>query len=192
MREELQDQPQALKDLTTIERAGSHIRNLLEEVRAYAAPINLNLAAESIPNVWRRAWRSIEHRLDGHHATMHESLPQQIDSAECRISIDASRMEQVFRNLFENALEASKGPVQVDVTCQATEDAIEVTVQDDGPGVPDSYQEKLFDAFATTKATGTGLGLAICRRVVEAHGGQLLLMPSESGARFLVKLTKSR
>ena len=189
LQEELQDQPQALKDLATIERAGSHIRNLLEEVQAYAAPINLNLAVDAIPNVWRRAWRSIEHRRDGRDATIHEFS---IESAECRIPIDATRLEQVFRNLFENALDAAKGPVQITVFCEATEDALFVTVQDDGPGVPDSYREKLFDAFATTKPTGTGLGLAICCRVVDAHGGKIRLIPSESGARFLIKLPKPR
>ena len=55
------------------------------------------------------------------------------------------------------------------------------TVTDDGSGVPDPARARLFEPYFTTRSSGTGLGLAICRRVVEAHGGEIALLGSEPG-----------
>ena len=188
LQEELAGQPQALEDLATIERAGRHIRDLLEEVRAFAAPIQLQLEEDFIPAIWRRAWRSLTFRLGDRQVRFADSLATDIEPMECPVAVDARRMEQVFRNLFENALDATDGPLTITVSCECTCDAINVTVHDDGPGVPESYRDKLFEAFTTTKPTGTGLGLAICRRTVEAHGGRLRLLPAQSGAKFMIQL----
>jgi PAS domain S-box-containing protein len=192
LQEDLRGQPQALSDLAKIERAGHDIHNLLEEVRAYAAPVNLHLEPASLPRIWRRAWRSIEHRLEGANVTFQDASRCGEDSEQTRVRIDCRRMEQVFRNLFENALDAAEGPLHLTVSCRSTPDSIEVTIADDGPGVSETFRGKLFNAFASTKPTGTGLGLAICRRTVEAHGGQLQLESSEAGATFVIKLPKSR
>ena len=61
-----------------------------------------------------------------------------------------------------------------------------IRVRDGGPGVPAEIRDSIFEALFTTKAKGTGLGLALCRRIAEAHGGNVVLEPSESGASFLV------
>ncbi len=192
LQEELAGQPQALSDLGKIERAGDTIRNLLEEVRGYAAPINLKLQRNSIPIIWRRAWRSIAHRLEGRKVTLNEFLPDSPDTDSCTVPVDADRMEQVFRNLFENALDATLAPLHIDIACECIEAALRITMKDTGPGIPDAFRQKLFDAFSTTKPTGTGLGLAICRRVVEAHGGSLVLAPSKGGATFVMTLPRAK
>lgn len=187
LQEELAGQPQALKDLAKIERAGQHIRDLLEEVRAFAAPINLHRTEETLPKIWRRAWRSLAHRVEGRDVSFTDSISE-ID--DCRLSVDARRLEQVFRNLFENALDATDHAINITVTCQLTPDWLKVSVRDDGPGISEEHRHTMFDAFTTTKPTGTGLGLAICRRTMNAHGGNLSLLPSDSGAAFLIELPK--
>jgi signal transduction histidine kinase len=65
---------------------------------------------------------------------------------------------------------------------------VEVTVDDDGPGLPDPGN--LFVPFFTTKATGTGIGLVLSRQIAEAHGGALLLEPrlGAHGARARLRL----
>jgi len=79
-------------------------------------------------------------------------------------------------NLLRNAVDAtleSGGGDSVCITWSKSPEALEVRVQDAGPGLADSAN--LFVPFFTTKPTGTGLGLVLCRQIAEAHGGSLLL-----------------
>jgi signal transduction histidine kinase len=59
-------------------------------------------------------------------------------------------------------------------------------VVDNGPGVPESIRERLFEPFVTGKPSGVGLGLAVSRRIVRAHGGDLVLERTPAGASFLL------
>ncbi len=66
-----------------------------------------------------------------------------------------------------------------------------VRVDDDGPGVPESVRDRLFDPYVTTKEHGTGLGLAIVKKTILEHGGSISLAPERSplgGARFEIRL----
>jgi signal transduction histidine kinase len=66
---------------------------------------------------------------------------------------------------------------------------VEISVSDTGTGIADEALEKLFVPFFTTKQSGTGLGLAICRRIVDAHGGELDVQSvRDEGATFVIRL----
>ncbi|HEX6985158.1 MAG TPA: PAS domain-containing protein, partial [Planctomycetaceae bacterium] len=86
---------------------------LFEDVRGYAAPIRLRPAQVRLTKVWRRAWDSLAAHRAGRDAKLVEHL--RADSAEC--VADPFRLEQVFRNLFENALAACPDPLRIEVTC---------------------------------------------------------------------------
>ncbi|MFC1758011.1 PAS domain-containing sensor histidine kinase, partial [Planctomycetota bacterium] len=191
LHDQITDRPQALKDLSKIERAGRHIRDLLEEVRAYAAPIVLNLASKSMPGIWRRAWDSVAHLARDREVVFEESLPALRSPDDLLIRVDERRLIQVFRNLFENSMDSMTGALRIAIEWRVEPDSFCIRVRDNGPGVPASHRENLFDAFATSKSTGTGLGLAICRRVVEAHEGTIRLLANDSGAEFEIKLPRS-
>ena len=109
------------------------------------------------------------------------TLTFEAGAGDARFSVDQKSMARVFVNLVQNAIEAAPGPVAVQLTSRTDGERVLVTVADDGPGVPDDVRDKLFDPYFTTKTSGTGLGLAICRRLVEAHGGQIRLVASEAG-----------
>lgn len=101
------------------------------------------------------------------------------------------RIKQVFLNLVKNALEAlvqSGSAVHIHVF--ATINQVVVTVEDDGPGIPDSVRQYLFMPFFTTKSEGTGLGLSTSQRIVADHGGDIFVENSSQygGARFEVRL----
>ena len=102
-------------------------------------------------------------------------------------SIDAFRMEQVFRNLFENALAACSSAARITVDCEssAPDRMLRIIVSDNGPGLPAEQRLRVFEPFFTTKSRGTGLGLSIVRRIVEAHGGTVAAVNgSRGGAAF--------
>lgn len=99
-----------------------------------------------------------------------ESLPM--------VSADVIQLEQVIVNLVRNAIEAmadaSTPARRVTLsTTRAASGAVEVTVADTGPGLPEMGRDRLFDPFFTTKVDGLGLGLSISQSIVEAHGGRL-------------------
>ncbi len=101
------------------------------------------------------------------------------------VRIDRQEMRRVFLNLVHNAIHACGGEGRVRVTSEAASgaDGIELCfrVADDGPGIPEEVQGRLFEPYFTTKTSGTGLGLAICRRILAAHQGSITLESSAPG-----------
>jgi signal transduction histidine kinase len=94
-----------------------------------------------------------------------------------------------FVNLLQNAREAlgeKGGNVFISARCHA-DSSIEVTIRDDGPGIPPDKQERIFEAYYTTKAKGTGLGLATLKHNVELYGGTVRVESAlGKGARFVL------
>jgi len=91
------------------------------------------------------------------------------------LACDAAQIEQVLINLIKNAVEAgleTDGGVRVAWTKR--DPGVELTVEDDGPGV--ANPSNLFVPFFTTKPGGSGIGLVLCRQIAENHGGTLTLV----------------
>ena len=100
--------------------------------------------------------------------------------------IDGQRFRQCLSNVLSNAIKyAGAGTISVSVT-QPEPGQIAVEVADSGPGVPESLREQIFEPFqrGDSLVTGTGLGLSISRTLAQRMGGDLVLLPSDRGARF--------
>jgi C4-dicarboxylate-specific signal transduction histidine kinase len=92
--------------------------------------------------------------------------------------VDRVNLQQVLLNLLLNGMDAMSNTPEDErrlvVTARQTdEQTIEVCVQDNGPGIPESKLPSLFELFYTTKLQGLGIGLPISRTIIEAHGGKL-------------------
>lgn len=109
---------------------------------------------------------------------------------------DPEQLLQVISNLLINAKQAMddwSGPRELSITpsFDPHANAIQITVTDSGPGIPEDIVRRVFDPFFTTKhvGVGTGIGLAVCRGIIEAHGGTISAENSGSGgARFIITL----
>jgi PAS domain S-box-containing protein len=96
------------------------------------------------------------------------------------IDADRSRLQQLFENLFRNAIEHGGEDVRIKIgTCGGG-----FYVEDTGEGIPDEARENLFESGYTTSEEGTGLGLAIVQRIVNAHGWEISATEGDEGARF--------
>jgi|GEM_PF-612521 len=95
------------------------------------------------------------------------------------IHADDRLVRQALLNLVQNAIHAMPkgGPLRVEARRADREGKryVQIAVADGGPGIPEELRTKIFEPFFTTKATGSGLGLALVKRIVEAHGGRVLL-----------------
>lgn len=177
-------------DLAGIRRGCDGLTQLLNDLREYAGPLKLDRCRSDLSRVWRTAWRSLSHQ----HADKNAELVERADCDGVWASIDQFRMEQVFRNLFENALAACSSPARILVQCEKMPGAesLRITVSDNGPGLKAPQSSSVFEPFFTTKTRGTGLGLSIVRRIVEAHGGTVNARNgSQGGAVFALELPTS-
>lgn len=99
-----------------------------------------------------------------------------LDTAAAYVLADRIQVQQVLLNLVRNALEAMSGSQRRELaiaTRAVTDELIEISIADTGPGISPAVAEQLFQPFMTTKKQGMGVGLSICRTIVEAHGGKI-------------------
>jgi signal transduction histidine kinase len=107
---------------------------------------------------------------------------------------DARTLEQVFTNLISNAIEAmskSGGTLAVRTTTNIeviNNPQVEITISDNGPGIPDDIKDRVFEPFITNNPRGTGLGLAITKSIVTAHRGSISLNTFPGGTVFKISL----
>lgn len=103
---------------------------------------------------------------------------------------DPESLKRAVLNLVRNAVQAAPADSgEVQLAAAVAEDALRITVSDNGPGVPEDKRTEIFTPFFTTKQKGTGLGLALSKKTAEAHGGQIWVQEAEQGgARFVLSL----
>ena len=192
LKDELQNQPDALEIIERIQRAQKHLHHLYEEVRSYAAPIALHRETCFVDRIWRETWTNLAVARTDKLLTLKENLS--VDDFGCLA--DPIALEQVFRNIFENAKFVSRPGDQIVIrACEsnfAGRDSLEIRICDSGPGLDAAQASRIFEPFYTTKTQGTGLGMAIVKRIVEAHGGQISVgQRSCPGAEIVLILPRS-
>jgi len=116
---------------------------------------------------------------------------QNLDADLPELSLDRAQMEQVIKNIVINAVQAMPhgGTLTVTTRCHLAQDIVDIDFTDTGVGISAAKIDKICTPFFTTKTKGTGLGLAIVRKIVETHGGRLVIQstPGE-GSTFTVQL----
>lgn len=170
---EVEDNDEAQALIAELRNAQTRLLRLFEDLRGYAAPMQLEVRRADLSQVVDDAWAATAPALNGKQATLNKHIQE--GAPHCQL--DVYKIEQVFRNLFENAVAACDEPVRLDVTLESatteSRPAVRIIVRDHGPGLTEDQQARIFDAFYTTKSKGSGLGMAIVKRIVEAHQGSI-------------------
>jgi PAS domain S-box-containing protein len=147
---EVEDRPEAQELVVRVQNAQNHLQQLYDEVRNYAAPLRLEREPWPLDAVWRQAWQNLGVRRQGRVANLREETT----GVDLRCPIDPFRLEQVFRNIFENALAACPGELEIRVACGNAllegAPAIRVSVRDNGPGLTPEVRRRIFEPFFTT------------------------------------------
>lgn len=165
------------------------LENVLTELLEFSKPLQIKPLRCNINDVISTCLKFMEPRFEEKRI-----LPVlEADPRLPKVAIDPEKMTQVFVNIFNNALEAvSNGGMVIVTTTEKEEEGvryIEITVEDNGPGIPHHMLEEVFKPFFTTKTKGTGLGLSIVKRIVEAHRGTVhAQLRYPKGAMFVINL----
>jgi len=124
-----------------------------------------------------------------------QSLPQTdgvrivAEVSDLHLMADPHLMRRVLANLILNAVQAMPDGGTVIVRASTDDGWVEISVHDNGTGIPNDLKDELFKPLITSKAKGTGLGLAVVKRIVESHAGQVIVeSEGGKGSTFTVKL----
>ncbi|MEN3157351.1 ATP-binding protein [Alkalimonas sp. NCh-2] len=169
------------------------IDDLLDIEKLVAGKMEFELEAQYIGPILDRCWN--DHRVYAEQRQVSLQLLIAAEVQQVRVEIDEHRLLQVLANLLSNAFKFSPdgGTVVLSASCQ--NDAwLEIMVQDEGPGIPEHFKERIFQRFSQADASsskakgGTGLGLALCKELVEAmHGDIGFYSEPGQGSHFFVR-----
>lgn len=168
-----------LQEVNRLENCVRHSLDRTGAVTLAAKPLSLTRLVQSVADLAEPSMRSQD-------IVVRVALFQE----ELLVRGDEERLKQVIWNLLENARQAMPNGGRLDVSVRSAGfERVQVTVEDSGDGLPPCDPEELTRAFFTTRENGLGLGLSVSRRIVEYHGGELLLESrQEGGSRAVVRL----
>ncbi len=116
---------------------------------------------------------------------MKKQVEMKISEDNYKMTADFELLRQSIGNVILNAAEAVEPGGQIHLKARTDDDRIKIEIEDNGSGIPEEVQDKVFHPFFTTKNTGTGLGLAMVKRIVQAHNGRIDLESSANGTLFI-------
>ena len=164
-------QAEALAITEQAVRTSQLVNNLLDMARLQSGMVKLKLDWQSLEELTGSAIRSIAQALKNH--PIQVDLPVDLPL----LYGDGVLLERLLVNLLENAAKYTPPGTPISLSAQLDGNEIQVTVADDGPGLPAGDAENLFRKFSRgekeSNLPGVGLGLAICRAIVQAHGGRI-------------------
>ena len=180
--------------LQTIHRTSDEllwlVNDLLDVAVIESGKLELKRKDEDIAKLVERRIRHLEPQARGKEIALKRDMPDGIVA-----SVDPSRMAQVIDNLVSNAVKFSPRNTTVEVALRREGDRFVLSVQDQGPGIPEADRKLLFKSFQkltarpTAGEKSTGLGLAIVKKVVDTHGGTIEVESEPGrGTRFIVSI----
>ena len=174
-----------------MQEAQDQLQRLYEEVRSFAAPLQLRPELVDLNQLLEKTWRQL--RVQWAPKQLVWDFAPERGKLKPKVRADATRLGQVLRNVLENAIQASPsgGRIAVDVAAAGSESKpmLCVSIDDEGAGIPEKDRARIFDLLYTTKPDGTGMGLAIAKRIIREHDGEIRVENSPfGGARVVILL----
>jgi PAS domain S-box-containing protein len=155
-------------------RIRTEVKNQLRRLNELAGDL-LNFAKPVRVSPTKLRFRDVVQAITS--ALSHDPALEKVEIIEegghVPIWVDAVQFPMVLQNLVLNAAQSAGPEATIRVAAENKPGKVLITVEDDGDGIPSEVIDRIFTPFFTTKSKGTGLGLPICRKIVEAHGGEI-------------------
>ena len=176
-RERYEDNPDDRETAETMISEVDRLNRVITQLLEFARPMTMNRLPTSIQALISHALKTVEGQARERGIIIETKLPPEIGE----IPLDADRISQVLLNLFLNAIAAMDQGGTLRVSLERRDGrTIRIAIADTGAGIRKEDLPRVFDPYFTTKPSGTGVGLPIVQKIVEAHGGEILL-ESEPG-----------
>ncbi len=178
------------EDFEVISEEIGRIDNIVQNFLEFARPPKLRMQSCHVDDVIANVLQLLRHRLHAYNIEVNEANQGDLPL----IYADPEQLKEVLINLIINACEAIGDNGLIDISREQQRDetfgqVMVIRIQDNGPGVPEELQDKIFQPFFTTKEEGTGLGLSMVSRIVEGHKGVLRFSSKQgSGTTFEIVL----
>jgi signal transduction histidine kinase len=168
------------------------VEDLLDSARVSTGKFRVEMSIVDMVDVLGRAVEACRPAM----AARHQQLTMHLPPGPLNIHGDPVRLAQIFCNLLDNASKYTPDGGEIALASEPSDDAVVITVSDNGIGIPPDRLESVFDLFVRDERTlairggGLGIGLAVVRDLVEAHGGAIVARsPGENlGSEFIVTL----
>ena len=193
--EDLADQPEQAALCEKIHRAVFGLDGVVRDVLLFARDMKFKPAPTTGGELMSQALARCESVLGGSAVEVTSAGPEDgSDELVADEGLMTQALGNVIRNAVEAMVEADASPRRLAVSVMKRRvrgpdgrrgQRIVFSVQDTGPGIPPEVVERMFNPFFTTRATGTGLGLAIVHRIVDAHGGHVVVVNAETGGAIV-------
>jgi C4-dicarboxylate-specific signal transduction histidine kinase len=181
------EKSQKLNDMLQIAfEGGSSLMGLVKRYKSYSKKGETEKKRVKLVEIVDNVQKFLHYRLK-RGVSVEVSIPPQIE-----INCNSQEISQVFINLYNNAIDAmveNKG--RIGVTAKPSGDRVDITITDDGPGIPADVAKEIFNPFFTTKGKekGTGLGLFIVKNIIDEHGGNITMVDgTNQGAKFKITI----
>jgi signal transduction histidine kinase len=177
-------------DFEVISEEIRHIDTIIQNFLEFSRPPKLKIQTISPSVVVDRVLQLLEHRLKSYNVRVQIERDQVLPV----IDLDPEQLKELLVNIIVNACEAMTEGGSIVIREEVEQNRFNVLqaivrVRDNGPGIPESIQKKIFQPFFTTKEEGTGLGLSIASRIIKDHNGQIDLESKRGdGATFIIRL----
>jgi PAS domain S-box-containing protein len=178
------DEKTRAEKLTIITEQVERLEKLLAELREYYLPKAPTFEAVNVKGVLEGIYSLVKDEC----AKKNIRTEAIIDENDLIVSWDPSKLEQVFLNVIKNSIEAMENGGNLSIRAKLSGDKVEITIDDDGCGIPKEHIDKILECFFTTKSYGTGLGLCISKKFIDEHDGGSFSVESEEGKGTTVNI----
>jgi two-component system sensor kinase FixL len=161
------------------------LEDLLKELRDVYLPRDLDTEQMDMVSLLREVCDLVKANCESKRIL----LVFRTEGEQLLVAGDRAKLKQVFLNLLKNAMESMENGGHLIVGSRVSGDLAEVTLSDEGCGIPESDHKKVFSPFFTKKRRGTGLGLSISKRIIEDHPGGSITFTSEETKGTTFKVT---
>ncbi len=167
--------------LCVIEENITHSDKIINDLLDYSREIRLELKDTDLESILEKVLRSMEIPECIHVVNRTEKAP--------RMNVDIAKMERVFKNIIRNSIDAMPSGGVLTITSTQESHRLGIHFRDTGEGISPAAMDKLWTPLFTTKAKGMGFGLPICKRIVEAHQGDIIVESAlDKGTTFSIVL----